>query len=41
MSTDIIQTNKNWLVWARKSVNYDEETVAQKMNINKELGKNR
>lgn len=36
MSTDIIQTNKNWLVWARKSVNYDEETVAQKMNINKE-----
>lgn len=36
MSTEILQANKNWLIWARKSVNYDKEAVAQKMHINKE-----
>lgn len=36
MSTEVIQANKNWLVWARESVNYDKKTVAQKMKIKEE-----
>ncbi|MBE6512463.1 MAG: ImmA/IrrE family metallo-endopeptidase [Methanobrevibacter olleyae] len=36
MSTEVIQANKNWLVWARESVNYDKKTVAQKMRIKEE-----
>ena len=37
MSTEVIQANKNWLVWARESVNYDKKTVAQKMKIKEEI----
>ena len=36
MSTELIQANKNWLIWARRSANYRKETVAQKMNVNEE-----
>lgn len=36
MSTEVIQANKNWLVWARESVNYDKKTVAQIMKIKEE-----
>lgn len=34
MSTEILQTNKNWLIWARKSAHFDKKTVANKMGIN-------
>lgn len=36
MSTEILNANKEWLVWARESVHYDKETVAQKMKIKPE-----
>ena len=36
MSAELIQANKNWLVWARESVNYDKKTVAHKMGIKEE-----
>ena len=36
MATEVIQANKNWLIWARESVNYDKKTVAHKMKIKEE-----
>lgn len=32
----ILKTNKDWLVWARKSVHYDKNTVAKKIGVKKE-----
>lgn len=36
MSTEILQANKNWLIWARKSAHFDKRTVAKKMRVNEE-----
>lgn len=36
MSTEILQTNKNWLIWARKSAHFDKKTVANRANVSKE-----
>ena len=36
MSTELIQANKNWLIWARESAHYKKETVARKMRIKEE-----
>lgn len=36
MTTETVTVNKDWLIWARKSVHYDKETVAKKLKIKKE-----
>lgn len=36
MSTDIVNVNTKWLKWARTSVKYEKDVVANKLNINPE-----
>ena len=34
MSTEILNVNTKWLNWARTSVKYEKDDVANKLNVN-------
>ena len=34
MSTEILNVNTKWLKWARTSVKYEKDDVANKLNVN-------
>lgn len=36
MDTNIVQVNTKWLKWARTSVKYEKDVVADKLDVNPE-----